>query len=131
MEKDFSKWHKLKTKLQGQEMDEELFFNIRDVWYCSVGLNLGREEDGKNENYERPVLIIKKFNNEIFLALPITSGIKDGRYYHQFNIKDQPNSIILSQIRLLDKKRLLRKMFVFPEDDFKEVMNKLKKIIFE
>ncbi len=31
------------------------------IW-CSIGINVGDEEDGKNELYERPVLVIKKFN---------------------------------------------------------------------
>jgi mRNA interferase MazF len=131
VEKDFSGWHKLKTKLQEQSVTNDFFFNPRDVWLCSLGVNLGAEEDGKNEKYERPILIIKKFNNDIFLALPLTSKIKNNRFYHQFEYKGEANSVILSQIRLLDKKRLFRKAFIFPEDDFREVMDKLKKVIFE
>lgn len=129
MQKDFNDWHKLKTKLQ--ETEDNLFFNVKDVWVCSVGLNLGDEEDGKNENYERPVLIIKKFNSKLFLALPITGSAKVNPYYYQFEYKGTPSSVILSQIRLLDKKRLLRKATVFPDDDFVEVMKRLKKVIFE
>lgn len=92
---------------------------------------MGGEEDGKNENYKRPVLVIKKFNNDLFLALPITSSIKVHRYYYQFKYKGVPSSVILSQVRLLDKKRLLRKITVFPDDDFKKVMERLQGVIFK
>lgn len=131
MQKDFRNWHKLKTKLQEQERTEGFFFNVGDVWICSLGLNIGDEEDGKNERYERPILIIRKFNNNLFLALPITSSMKINPYYSQFEYKGVMSSVILSQIRLLDKKRLLRKVSVISDNDLQKIMKELKKIIFD
>ena len=31
---------------------------------------MGFEEDGKNDNFVRPVLVLKKFNNDMFLGIP-------------------------------------------------------------
>ena len=32
-------------------------FKERDIWWVSIGVNIGYEEDGKHEKYLRPVLI--------------------------------------------------------------------------
>ena len=79
MEKEYDKWNQLKKSLSIKE--STIFFHEREIWYCSLGKNIGYEEDGKNELFERPVLVIRKFNNEIFLAIPLTSSKKDNEYY--------------------------------------------------
>ena len=56
MEKDFTEWHRVK---QGIQNDNRKFsFNTREVWLCSVGLNLGDEEDGKQELFLRPGAVL-------------------------------------------------------------------------
>jgi hypothetical protein len=35
-------------------------FRAGEIWWVEVGVNLGFEIDGKHENFERPVLILKK-----------------------------------------------------------------------
>ena len=32
-------------------------FKEREVWWCKIGLNVGVEQDGKGNNYTRPILI--------------------------------------------------------------------------
>ncbi len=46
MQKDFNNWNSLKQELDKNE--KVLFFKEREVWWCSIGLNLGHEENGKN-----------------------------------------------------------------------------------
>ena len=36
----------------------------------------------KNELFERPILVLKKFNNKIAWVLPMSAKPKDGIYYH-------------------------------------------------
>ena len=43
--KDFQNWHSLKTKLESLEKDE--LFREREIWWCSIGENIGFEQDGK------------------------------------------------------------------------------------
>ena len=59
MEKDFDKWNSEKKLVDKKTVNRDLFFYAREIWWCSAGLNIGVEADGKNENYERPFLIIK------------------------------------------------------------------------
>ena len=74
MIKDFDTWNALKKELENE--------NIRivhegQIWWCSLGLNIGHEQDGKNQKYERPVLIIKKFNNAVVWTVPLSTKIKE------------------------------------------------------
>ena len=80
MEKDFIKWNVLKQKLDRSE--KRLIFKERDVWWCSVGVNIGHEENGKDEFFARPVLVIKKFNRHLFYGIPLTTKVKENKYYH-------------------------------------------------
>lgn len=126
MEKEYDDWNKLKKDLSTKKSNA--FFHKREIWFCSLGKNIGYEEDGKNELFERPVLVIRKFNNEIFLAIPLTSSKKDNKYYHQYELNGKKYAAILSQIRLLDRKRLSRKIGMIAESDFEMIIKKIYKI---
>ena len=77
MDKDFDKWNE--TKKIFEKEDREVFAHPREIWWCSLGLNLGAETDGKNDNFERPVLILSVYNKETMLVLPITSKPKNDK----------------------------------------------------
>ncbi len=127
MEKDFDNWNNLKKDLSTKKSD--VFFHEREIWFCSLGKNIGYEEDGKNELFERPVLVIRKFNNDIFLAIPLTSSKKEGKYYHQYELGSKTYAGIVSQIRLLDRKRLSRKIGMIKESDFDVIIKKIHNIL--
>ena len=59
MQKKFIEWHCLKEVLQNK--NTKVYFAEREVWYCSLGSNIGNEQDGKHQLFERPVLIYRKF----------------------------------------------------------------------
>ncbi len=124
MDEDYNDWNNLKKSLSKGESN--IFFHEREVWYCSIGKNIGYEEDGKNELFERPILIIKKFNNDIFLSIPLTSSSKDNIYYFKYELNNREYSGILSQIRLLDRKRLSRKIGMIKKSDFKNIINNIR-----
>ncbi len=116
MEKDFTAWHVLKTDLQA--IDARVFFHERDIWLCSIGINLGHEEDGKRERFLRPVVIFRKFNPDLFWGILLTSRIRIGSYYYQFRLDGRISTAMLFQMRLFDRKRLLRKMGMMPNRYF-------------
>ena len=120
-EKRFDKWNELKKELHGLEKPKNFYFKEREIWWCALGVNIGFEEDGKHDLFERPILIIKKFNNEVSWILPLTGRHKDGKYYYNFSYRQNPESVILSQVRLISSKRLLRKIWTLSERDFKEI----------
>jgi len=61
MPKDFDCWNEIKKGIDGRE--KIIFCNKREIWWCSLGLNVGVEEDGKNQLFKRPVLVVKVFND--------------------------------------------------------------------
>ena len=79
MLKNFQKWHEFKTFVNNKSFNIP-YFRIQQIWWCSLGINIGYEQDGKNKNFERPVLILKKFSKDVLLILPITSSDKQGMY---------------------------------------------------
>ncbi len=100
-----------------------------------MGVNIGHEQDGKNKYFERPVIILRKFNQNMFLALPLTSKNKTGKYFFPVFLtkgkKQQKSHAIISQIRLLDQKRLLRKMEKMENKEFQKLRKKVQKSLFQ
>ena len=132
MKKDFQKWHDRKSEIDNIEVRP--FFHEREVWFCHLGANVGFEQDGIGEDYIRPIIIIRKFNNEIFWAIPLTKSHKKIKpktdlYYYSFSITPNIISVaILSQIRLIDARRLARPIGSLSESRFNELIEKLKRL---
>jgi len=124
----FIEWAKLKIRIHISE-EEPVYFKEKEIWWASLGINIGYEQDGKNESFERPILVFKKFNEYMLWVLPLTSQDKIGKYYYQFEYEEKKYSVILSQLRTISSKRLLRKIRVFSEDDFNNVRNRIKEIV--
>jgi len=125
--KDFDSWNILKKSLDKRNVT--VFCHKKEVWWCSLGLNIGFEENGKNINFERPVLILKKFNKNMFWVLPMTSRTKENRYYYKIWYRNKYFSVILSQLRLISDKRLLRKIWLINPDDFSKIKQLTKNLL--
>jgi len=126
MEKDFEQWIALKKILNSQDVPT---FQQQEIWWCSIGANVGDEEDGKNTGFNRPVLVIKKFNKHIFLGAPLTTKIKDNPYYHKIHFKNIDQSVMISQIRVWDCRRFTHKIGKLSDKQFKGIKGKLKDIL--
>jgi mRNA interferase MazF len=126
MEKNFNKWNSEKKIVDNKIINKDLFFYPREIWWCSAGLNIGVEANGKNDNFERPILIIKKFNSEMIWTLPLTTQGKENKYYYKLEHELVKSWVVISQIKTLSTKRLLRKVGSISESDFKNVICKLQ-----
>lgn len=127
MKKDFKKWHTEKSRLHEYKIRAN--FHEREIWFASVGLNVGFEQDGRGENFLRPIIVIKKFNNEVLWGIPLTKNKKKGGYYFAFKFGGRGSTAILSQIRLIDAKRLQYKIGDVSDKDFSEIKRKLTQIL--
>lgn len=126
--KDFQNWHNKKTKID--DIKKRPFFHEREIWWCSFGVNVGFEQDGGGKDFLRPIIIFKKFNNEIFLAIPLTHTDKKTKYYFHFVFgKNFASAAILSQVRLIDSKRLSHKLGDLSDIDFENLTKKFKAIL--
>jgi len=126
MEKDYKNWHILKENINNK--DKEIYFKEREIWFCYFGCNIGYEQDGKGNKFLRPVVIIKKINKKIFIAIPLTTKIKNLKYSYNFNFNNKENCAIIYQIKLMDKKRLLTKIGKLSNENFINIKNSLKQM---
>ncbi len=121
MNKDYKLWSGKKTKIENADTSRVFFFD-HEVWWCSVGENVGYEEDGKGENFARPVLVFKKFNKEIFWALPLSTKIKSGKFYSPIYLPDKLERVaIISQLRLTDAKRLIDRIGIISPENYLDI----------
>lgn len=122
MKKDFTEWHKKKTEVH--QAENRVFFHEREIWWCRIGLNIGYEQDGKGDNFARPVIIFKKFNNEVCWIIPLSTKIKKGKFYTPIDLGDEKERVaIISQLRLIDAKRLYQKINVLSNENYKKVQD--------
>lgn len=130
MQKDFDKWNGKKKQIHKGK--KNVFYHEREVWWCSLGVNVGFEQDGTGKNYDRPIVVIKGFNKNIFLGVALTGKKKEGKYYFCLGaLEGRDSTAILSQVKLLDVKRLVRKITTLDEKLFRELKDKLKNAIFK
>ena len=60
IQKDFDKWNEKKKQIDAKGCGP--FFHEREIWWSSLGFNVGFEQDGKGEKFGRPVLVFKQEN---------------------------------------------------------------------
>ena len=120
----------------------DLSFKTREIWWANVGLNVGYEQNGKNANFERPVLVLQKFGQHIFWGIPLTSKKKDSIFRFEIKYKeyfeniareivsnDKDGIIILNQLKTMSSKRLIRKMGIVSGKDFDIIREKIKSLV--
>ncbi len=128
MSSDYDKWNNVKKRI-GESQHKPPFFNEGDVWWVCVGYNVGYEVYGKNKNFVRPVLIIKKFNKDFFLGIPLSTKIKkNNKYYLNISLNNRNISILLSQIRAFSSKRIENKLGELDNQDLEKVIEKVQEI---
>jgi len=128
--KDFDKWNELKKKIDKKNDLPDNFPKEGEVWMSSVGVNVGYEQNGSEDNFSRPMLIIKKFNNHMFWAIPLSTKQKDFDFYFNYtDPNDQKVSAILAQMKLVSVKRLKRDIYIIDKELFEEIKEKLKSFL--
>lgn len=129
MHKNYEVWHPIKARINNSE-DKRPFFHEREIWFGYLGENVGFEQDGRGEEFLRPIVIVRKFNNEIFWGIPLTRTEKKSRYYFTFSFHESgPSTAVLSQIRLIDARRLAYKEGEIAEIDFVTLKEKLRALV--
>lgn len=121
-------WTKIKLRINLKNIENIYFYN-REIWWSNIGSNIGFEQDGKNSNFSRPILIIKKFNKNMLWAIPLTSRYKEGVYIYNLYYKNTNYNFILSQLKLISSKRLIRKMTKISKNDFIKIKNRIKEFL--
>jgi mRNA interferase MazF len=123
LSKPFGKWTELKRDLE--ELNIQHDFREREVWWCSMGINLGFEQDGKNIMFERPVLVLRKYSKDFLLVASLTSTQKKNKYYFPVVLNGRNGSVSLSQQKAISVKRLSRRVQKLPEPVFDEIVKSI------
>jgi mRNA interferase MazF len=130
MEQEFNSWNELKKGINATSPLFENFPKKGEVWIVALGKNIGAEQEGTGANFTRPVLVVKKFNNDMFWCLPLSTKQKDINFYFNFTDPNNQNvAVILPQMKLLSIKRFQRKLYEFPWILFGKIKNHLRKFL--
>ena len=128
MRKDFNGWNEHKKETDSRE--DVLLYHERDVRWCRLGTNVGFEQDGTGTDYSRPVLILRAFSRSVCLIIPLTTSIKQNPYHVSVGIiGNRPAFAIISQLRLIDTKRLDQKITILDKNIFEDVRKAVKGIL--
>ena len=128
MHKDFDKWNENKKTINTNGQNK--FYHTREIWWCRLGLNIGYEQDGKDVDFQRPVLVLQSFGPSICLVVPLTTSIKEHKYRLSVGIVDGKNaSAILSQIKVVDTNRFVEKVGFLDKEMFIKVQKSIKDLI--
>ncbi len=127
MSQGFQKWSTLKQKING--LPTRVLFKEGEIWWCSIGKNIGTEINGKSHKYSRPVIIFRKCSSQTFIGIPVSTKIKNGSWYYQFSINSISQCAVLVQMRSYDEKRLLEKYAEIPSHVFEEIINNTRRFL--
>ena len=128
VKKDFSDWMELKHLIQHLSKRPRGYAQ-REIWWTSIGMNLGFEEDGKGVKHSRPVLIVRGFSKELFWGIPLSTTRNRGTYYHAFKIRGKTSVALLSQMRTFDTVRLRTRYGMVSEREFNTIKAKMHAIL--
>lgn len=119
--KKFFDWITLKEKLHNNKIFSVPYVFVGEIWWASLGENIGYEINGKSRDFTRPVVIFKKLSHEFHLVIPITTKEKYGNWYVPFILKGKKMFACLNHIRTIDYRRLHSKVGELSKKDFGEI----------
>src|SRR3989304_4400407 len=105
MKKDFDTWNEKKKALDAGKYQPPLV-SEGEIWWASVGVNIGSEIGGKSALFSRPVIILKKLAHGFYFVIPTTTQKRKGSWYIDFRQQGQDMVACLQQARAIDHRRL-------------------------
>ena len=128
MQKDFDSWNEEKKQTNASEYLP--FYREREIRWCRLGINIGFEQDGTGAGHARPVLVLKAFSRSVCLIVPLTTSEKKNPYHVAVGlVAGTYASAIISQLRLIDTKRLDSKLAVLDTATFEEIRKAVKAML--
>jgi len=120
MEKDFDKWNQEKKKIHHSGAGR--FYHEREIWWCSLGVNIGSEHDGGGLIFQRPVLVVKGLSVHTCIVIPLTkSKSKHPMRISLGNIGGKESAVVISQLRVVDTRRFTERLSILNKVVFKDI----------
>ncbi len=123
----FLKWMSLKEKLDSLN-HKAPFVKEGDLWWMSLGENIGSEINGKSNLFSRPGLVIKRLTGNFYLVAPMTSQKKEGSWYVPIGHENREMHACLHQVRTIDYRRLSSRLGQVTRGDFNKVKDSFLKL---
>ena len=123
----YDNWNLKKQKINRKKS----FLNpkIREIWWCTFGVNIGREIYGKGEDFLRPVLVINTEMDSMFIGIPLTSKLYPDLHKKTIITADgKKHGILFYQIKSFDRRRLVKKMYIISKNKYKKIFKNFVKI---
>ncbi len=101
-----------------------------EIWWCSVGVNIGQEIFGKGSFFTRPIFVLTVKETGEFIGLPMSSKIKQKKFSKIIETEDGKQHVLkLLKIRNYDNRRLRTKLYKVPKDVLSEIKEDVRRII--
>ena len=106
--KNFSDWMVIKTKIHNSHLDfsKNIFYKEGEIYWMSIGKNVGFEEDGKGDVFARPVIVVKGISRTLFFGIPLTSQPKSGTFFFSIEFNNSTSYGLINQMRSFDTSRI-------------------------
>lgn len=124
-EKLFIDWIRLKAKLHNAHHKPPAV-SEGEMWWASLGENIGGEINGKSDKFTRPVIIYRKLSRNLYCVIPTTTQPREGSWFIPFTQRGKKSIACLHQIRTIDYRRLWSKIGELDGSDFRRVKNGFK-----
>jgi mRNA interferase MazF len=128
MHKDFDQWNEAKKQINITAPCPP-FVSEREIWWCSLGINIGREQDGRGDSFERPAVVIKTLSPDTCMVLPLSTKRRLPKFQSEITHGSIRGYALLDQVRVFDTKRLQRKIGTANKSEFDAMVEKFKKIV--
>jgi mRNA interferase MazF len=125
--KRFFEWFGLKHRLHDIKHMPPLV-SEREIWWTSIGENIGSEINGKSALFSRPVIILKKLSHGFYFVIPTTTQLREGSWYVPFSQKGKNMLACLHQARAIDFRRLSSRIGQVDGDDFERIKDGFRKL---
>ena len=96
-----------------------------------IGHNVGSEQNGSVDTFSRPVLILKGFSATLFWGIPLSNTKNRSKYVYPVIVEGAERAINLSQLRVVDTRRVGDKLGMINEDDMRSIKQRLVTILSE
>lgn len=126
----YDKWNHFKKTLDSINITIPFF--EKEIWSIAIGVNIDIEIDGKGGNFERPVLVIKKFNRNYALVLPITRIHNTNTGMHiiiSHKNLDIRSAVVLSQLQRVSNYRFIYRIGILDTLQFLKIVDMTKNML--
>jgi len=128
MHKDFDAWNESKKNLDSRKHAPHC--HAGEVWWCSIGVNIGSEQDSMSSEYGRPIVVLRKVSRNVFLAVPLTTKIRDGVPFRvRIEFQGAVSDALIDQVRVYDRRRLMRLIGKLDTGTFARIQDALTDLV--